>query len=400
MSKRQKRRGPNEGSIYKREKTRVLKDGTTVKTVYWTGELYFGRDDGGKKVVHRVSGKSFKEVQEKLDRLKADRTAGTLAEPSRETLAQFLEHWLRDSVKHSVRPTTFRSYESNVRIHIAPELGSLPLKKLAPAHVQQLYARKLESGLSPRSVQYIHAILHRAMGQALKWGLVPRNVCDAVDRPKAAKKQMRVLALQQVDILLQAAQGDRLEALYILAVTTGMRQGELLALCWDDIDLEGGVIHVHQQLQHLPGAGFRFSPPKSSRSRRTIKLAVMVVEALKQHRRRQAGERLALGEAWRNTHNLAFVTPVGTPLEGTNLLKRHFRPLLKKAGLPPIRFHDLRHTAATLMLQGGVHPKIVQETLGHSQISLTLDTYSHILPSMQEDAAAKMNTLLLAARKK
>ncbi|MBV1770106.1 MAG: site-specific integrase [Candidatus Desulforudis sp.] len=395
MPRKTKRRGPGEGTIYKQEKTRKRKDGTVVTDVYWSGEIYFGKDADGKKQVERFSGKSYEEVLEKMDAAKSDRRKGILTEPtSKETVKDFLERWLRDSVKHSVRPHTYRSYENNVRNHIVPETGSISLKKLTPAQIQQLYAKKLESGLSPRSVQDMHAILYRALKQAAKWGFVPRNVCDAVDRPKVERQEMQVLDGEQVKQLLKAAAGDRLEALYVLAVTTGMRQGEILGLSWPNVDLDKGVIRVRQQLQWLPKVGFAFSEPKTKKGLRTIPLTATAVTALKKHRARQNEGRLALGEAWRDEHDLVFTTTIGTPIDGTNLVPQSFKPLLKKAKLPGIRFHDLRHTAATLLLQAGVHVKVVSEMLGHASITLTLDTYSHVLPVMQDDAASKLEAIL------
>lgn len=394
MAKKSKRRGPGEGSIYKQEKKRTLKDGTVKTTVYWYGELYFGKDANGKKLVERFSGKSYKEVQEKMEKAKSDRQKGILTEPSsKETVGQFLERWLQDSAKMSVRPLTFESYDRVVRRHIIPDLGNTQLKKLTPAQVQGLYAKKLEAGLSPRSVEYIHSILHRALKQAVKWGLVSRNVCEAVDRPKVTRLEMKVLNADQVRALLKTVEGDRLEALYVLAVSTGMRVSELAGLCWDAVDLEERKLKVIRQLQWINGEGFVFGEPKTKKGKRTIPLTDAAVRSLKAHRKRQNEERLALGEAWQDKHGLVFTSPIGQPLT-RYAIRSQFNNRLKKAGLPKIRFHNLRHTCATLMLQAGVNVKVVSEILGHSTVTLTLDTYSHVLPLMQEDAAVKMDALL------
>lgn len=376
-----KRRGHGEGAVFRAGR-------------YWAAELFLGYGPDGKKRVLRWYGKTRAEVQEKLHRALAERQAGLLVDPENVSVEQFLTRWLEDSVRLSTRPRTYECYALNVRKHIVPALGKLPLRKLAPVHLQQLYARKLEEGLSPRTVQLIHTILHRALGQAAKWGLVPRNGADLVDRPKAARKEMRTLTAEQVRTLLKAAKEDRLYALYVLAVTTGMRQGELLGLRWEDVDLERSRLHVRCQLSWPAGQGPRLVEPKSATGRRTIELPPLAVAALKEHRRRQAEERLRAGSEWRNEWGLVFTTVLGTPIHPANLVHYSFYRLLAKAGLPRIRFHDLRHTCATLLLEAGEHPKVVQEMLGHSSIQLTLDTYSHVTPALRRQAAERMQQLL------
>ena len=204
---------------------------------------------------------------------------------------------------------------------------------------------------------------------------------------------MKVLSGEQAQKFLEVAKDDPLEALYVLALTTGMRQGELLALKWEDIDFVHGTLQVRRTIARVAHKGFTISEPKTPKSRRSIQLAQMAIDALKRHRIRQRELRLLAGPAW-SDQRWVFCNGVGNPIEATNMLRRSFRPLLTKAGLPIIRFHDLRHSVATLLLTAGIHPKIVQELLGHSQISLTLDTYSHVLPSLQEDAVNRLNVLL------
>lgn len=232
-----------------------------------------------------------------------------------------------------------------------------------------------------------------AIGDALRWQLVVRNVCDAVDPPRVPKKEMQALTGEQAQQFLEAAQGDSLEALYVLALTTGMRRGELLGLKWTDLDLALGILQVKRTMSRLANKGFTVSEPKTAKSRRKIHLTQLAIEALKRHRIRQNEARLAAGPAW-DEQGWVFCNTIGRPLEAGNMLRRSFRPILIKAGLPMIRFHDLRHSAASLLLSLGVHAKIVQELLGHSQIGLTLDTYSHVLPSLQEEAVSRLNTLL------
>lgn len=393
------KRGHNEGSIYRR------KDGR------WAGAVTTGYDAMGRPKRRTVYGRTRQEVAEKLTELLAKHQRGILTDPTAETVGEYLERWIRDVLKHSARPLTVETYTNRIRKHVIPEVGHLKLSRLTPAHLQALYSKKLDEGLAPATVQYIHAVLHRALGQAVKWNLLARNICDAVSRPNNPRKAMRVLDAEQAARLLEAAREERLYALYVLAITTGLRFGELLGLSWDAVNLEEGRIHVYQQLQWVKqeteSVGARQRPvlaePKSARGRRTVQLPAMAIEALRAHRRMQAQERLTIGPGWGGDcreWNLVFTTEVGTPLNQSNIRNRSFYPLLEKAGLPRIRFHDLRHSAATILLQAGEHPKIVQEMLGHSSISLTLDTYSHVVPTMQKQAAARMQDILTTAQKK
>jgi len=378
MKQKPKRRGPGEGTICQR------KDG------YWCASLTVGQDGQGRQKRAWFYGKSFKEVQDKLTRAKSDLQRGIFGDPDRQTVKVFLNHWLEDTVKGKNKPRTFESYDGVVQRHIIPAIGSVRLTKLTPQHLQRLYREKQDEGLT-RAVRLIHAVLHRSLNQALKWGLVYRNVADMVDAPRVAKKEMQVLTPEEAGQFLEAAKDDRLNALYVLAVTCGLRQGELLGLKWADIDWKGGTLQIQRQLQYLDGE-FQFTELKSAKARRTVALPVMAVAALKKHRSQQNETRLALGEDWQDM-DLMFTSEVGTPLHKSSLRIRSFNPILDKAGLPRIRFHDLRHTAATLLLAQGVHPKLVQEQLGHSQISLTLDTYSHVLPAMQREVASKMDAI-------
>jgi integrase len=291
-----------------------------------------------------------------------------------------------------VKITTHQSYGSLVRLHICPTLGRTKLAALAPAHVQSLYRAKLDEGLSPKTVKYIHTTLHRALKQAVRWGLVPRNVAAEVDPPKVRPPEMRPLSPIQARQLVRAAKGDRLEALYVLAITTGMRQGELFGLDWEDVDLESGTVRVRRTLTLAKG-GPRLTEPKTRGSRRSIRLTTGALETLARHRERQEEERGVAGERWMDW-GLVFCTRRGTPIRRDNLHNKSWKPLLKRAELPDIRFHDLRHTCATLLLTRSVHPKIVSEMLGHSSITITLDTYSHVIPGLGEVAASAMEDAL------
>jgi integrase len=337
-------------------------------------------------------GRTRREVDEKLTKAKADRDGGLAFGADNLKLGEYLDRWLADSVRDTVRPSTFERYEQMVRLDIRPVLGRVKLKNLTAAHVRALYRQKLDAGLSPRSVQYIHVTLHKALKQAIADGLIPRNATEAVKPPQVRREEMRPLTAEQVRVLFEAAKGDRLEALYVLAVTTGLRQGELLGLKWDDIDLEVGTLQVRRALTAAKG-GPVLSAPKTKGSRRTVRLTQTAMEALRSHLGRQLEEIDRVGDT-RREDGLIFTSESGSPLSRQHVTAHRFKPLLRRAGLPEIRFHDLRHTCATLLLSKNVNPKVVSEMLGHASIAITLDTYSHVLPTMQEGAASAMEDAL------
>lgn len=318
---------------------------------------------------------------------------GVVVAPQRESLRTFARGWLEAS-RSSVGPATWDKYRRDLERHLLPFLGGVSLVRLSPQHLQRRYAEMLETGLSARTVLHVHAVVHRLLAQAMRWGAVGRNVADLVDLPQAHGSPWRVLDARQVRMLLKSAEGDPLEALYVVAVTTGMRQGELLALRWHDIDSDRGTLTVNGTL-HRIGGGWSIGEPKTSRSRRLVVLPEVAAAALKRHRVAQSEAKLRAANLWRE-NGLVFTTSVGTPLEPGNVLRRSYRPLLDRAALPEVRFHDLRHTAATLLLGQGVHPKIASEMLGHSTVAVTLDLYSHVTESMQRQAASAMDALLAA----
>jgi integrase len=327
-------------------------------------------DKGPKRLT--IYGKTRAEVAEELTKALSDRDGGLIFDTGNVTVGEYLDRWLQDSVRGSVKDVTYQSYERLVRIHIKPAIGRQKLDKLSPAHLQGLYRKRLDDGYSPRTVQYIHVVLHRALKQALRWGMVPRNVAEAVDPPRVHREEVAPLSPEQVKTLLKTAtvSGDRLTALYVLAVHTGLRQGELLGLKWTDID--NGTLHVNRTLSN--GV---LTAPKTKSSRRSIKLSQTALSALSAHRKLQLEERLRAGSEW-TENGLVFPSSLGNPLSRHNLT-RSWKRLLKRAGLPDTRFHNLRHTCATLLLKAGQHPKTVQALLGHANISITLDTYSHLM---------------------
>ena len=382
MSIAKGKRAHGEGSYKKR------KDGR------WEAQYTIYTPSGTKR--KSVYGRTKAEVTVKLRKILADRDGGVYFDAENLTVGEYLDRWLEGSVKGSVWYTTYRDYAGHVRNHIAPELGRLKLAKLTPAHVQTLYRKKMDSGLSSRTVNYIHATLHKALEQAVKWRLVPYNVSDSATKPRQEKRETEALTVEQVFAFLETAHkvGDRFEALYVVAAFTGMRPGELLALKWRDLVLDGPepVARVQRGLSKGPG-GPAFKRTKTEKGR-SVSLLPLAVEALKRHRKRQAEERLKYSGLWKD-HDLVFPSQKGTPMSWDNLVKRNYKPLLKEAGLPQtVRFYDLRHTFATWMLEQGENPKIVQEILGHSQITHTMDTYSHVTPNMQRQAFARLGKRL------
>jgi integrase len=369
-----KRRGNGEGSIYKRSDGR------------WVGQYLVHTAKGPK--YRYLYGKTRREVDEKLTKAKAERNGGLVFDAGALTLAEYMDRWLRESARNRVRPKTYKDYAGLTRVHIVPALGHVKLKNLTSLHVQSFYGSKLESGLSKRTVEYIHTVLHAALKQAVRWELVPRNVTDSVDPPRPEKEERPTFNLEQARLFLEAARGNRFEALYVLVIQTGMRRGELLGLRWHDVNLEKGLLHVRQA---LAPDGKSFSLPKTSYGRRTIRLTPEAVEALRKRRIAQNEDRLRQGGSWRD-HGLVFCSTVGTPMSPDNFVKRSYKPLLERAELPQIPFHCLRHTFATLMMPNG-HPKVVQEMLGHSRVSTTLDIYSHASQDMQDEAVRRFGTL-------
>ena len=372
-----KRRANNEGSIYKRQDGRWC---ASVTLPGGTRKSYYGKTR--QEVAQKLTG-ALKLVQDGLPL------------PSEQLkVGRYVQEWLQ-SICASVRVSTWERYEQLLRLYALPAVGHVSLARLEPRHLQRLYTDCLTRGNAPASVRQLHAVLHRALGQAVRWGLLTRNVAAVVSPPRVSSPEMTPLSAVQVQTLLRTVTGDRFAALYVLAVTAGMRLGELLALAWHHLDAEAGTLQVRATLLRTK-SGLQLAEPKTARSRRRLTLAPSALEALRQHRRLQAEERLRLGPIWHDM-NLMFPNELGKPMDAGNFLSRSFRPLLKRAGLPQHRFHDLRHTAATLMLAQGVHVKVVSEMLGHSRSGMTMDIYAHVLPDMQHQAALAMETLLSRA---
>jgi integrase len=367
------RRGSGEGSIFKRA------DGT------WTGMVQLGVDENGKRRRRSVYGRTRAEVQRKVDELRALAATGSWADPGSLRLGAYLEAWLRDVAAPRVRAGTL-AYYTRVLQPARDQLGGVPLRSLSPLHVDALLRRLEEGKRSARGRQMVYGALRTALHDAVRRRLMVANPLDAVSRPRAPRPEIQALDAEQARRLLEAAVGDRLEALYALAVGTGLRLGELLGLRWGDLDLETGAVRVRRALVAGPNGAISFAEPKSTRSRRRVDVPAFGVAALVRHRER-------LGAA-PHPERLLFTSPEGSPIGVSNLHRRSYKPLLKRAGLPSISFHALRHTAATLALAAGVHPKVVQERLGHATVALTLDTYSHAVPTMGKEAATRIDKLL------
>jgi integrase len=372
------KRGNGEGSITRR------KDG-----------LYMARytveaPTGAKRKT--VYAKTRKEVSEKLTAAMADASKGITADGGPKTVGAFLTSWLENSVRGSVRKSTYDRNESLCRVHLIPALGRKKLKTLGAADVAGFYRSRLDAGCSAASVYKMHETLHKALKQAVRWGYMTKNPADDVDAPRAHTEEVHPLTRDEARRFLKVVRGDRLEALYVVALHTGLRQGELLALRWEDVDIEEKTLTVRRTITK-DGGKLLIGPTKTAKGRRTVKLTRDAAEALREHLTRQLEEIDGLGDYYQ-PGGLVFASTKGTLLNPTNLRKRSFAPLLARANLPHQTFHQLRHTAATILLLKNVNPKIVSEMLGHASIAITLDTYSHVLPNMQDSAVAAMEEAL------
>jgi integrase len=288
-----------------------------------------------------------------------------------------------------------KSYRLNVA-RATRLLGEIKLEALRPAHIVQWHADLSATGLSRRSVQQAHVVLHTALEHAVRLDLIGRNPLDAVHPPQPERKEMQTLSLEQALTLFETTEGEGLHALWVTLATTGLRINEALPLKWDDIDLDKRTITIQRGLERQKGKGLLFTSLKSATSRRNVLLMPMAVDALTRHRTRQKEQRLLVGPMWKD-QGIVFASAIGTLLASEDV-SRHFKDELTRVGLPKIRLHDLRHTAATLQLMQGTHPSVVQQMLGHSSISLTLGTYSHVGPAMQRDASDRLEEAFTEAK--
>lgn len=352
-----KRRANNEGTLFQDSRG------------YWVAEVSL--PDGKRR---RKYSKKQSVVSEWLLLQRKALRDGLYAANDRMTVSMLLDRFLNDVVVHTLKPKTIDSYKYIIEKHIKPEIGYLKLTQVRPDHLQYLYSKKLESGLSKRTVQYIHAVIRRALNLAVKWGLIVRNPTDVVSAPKPPKKALKLLTEEQTIIFLEFVKNHRWYPIYLIGVATGMREGEILGLRWEDVDFKSSSISVNQTVESIRGR-LSIGQPKTDKSMRTIPVPGFAMDVLK------ANQKVA---------GLIFTTSTGKPISPRNLL-RHFHATLKKLGFERVTFQSLRHFHASYLLKENIHPKVVQERLGHSTITLTMDTYSSIMPGIQEEAAEKMN---------
>ena len=363
------KRGNSEGSISKRTDGR------------WMARITL--PNGQRKAYY---GRTRQEASQKLVQAQKALADGLPLTGQRQRCGAFLETWLCDSAAQRVRPKTLRRYQEIVRLHIAPEIGRIHLGRLTPQHVDKMLSGIAAKGASARTVEHCRAVLRNALHHAMRHSLVGRNVAALADCPPVPAREVTPLTSDAAKCILRAVQGDRLEALFTVAVACGLRQSETLGLRWSDVNMDDGTLNIQRTLQRVDGV-FTFFPPKTARSRRTIAMPVPVATALRQHMTRQLEERMLLGSAWEGDAwgELVFADEAGRPLTSFHVSRR-FGRLLQLAGLPAMRYHDLRHGAASLMAAQGVSARVAMEILGHAQISTTLNIYTHIAPELQKDA--------------
>lgn len=422
-----RRRGRGEGSIVHRADGR------------WMARLDLGWQDG-KRRTKAIYGRTRRTVADALQHALRAAQEGTLVGDERQTMAEFLTRWLQDVARTRVRPRTFDGYGAAVEHHIKPDLGRVRLAKLTPQHLQAWLGTLEARGVSVGRRRYARVVLRTALNTAMRWGLVSQNAATLIDAPRTTRREIRPLTPDEAKALLGATREHPLDAFVTVALACGLRLGEALGLQWPDVDLDAGTLDVRRAVQRFGGdvaarrpllaerkrlraalaaprtpaaaelrarlitelhvvraalakvkTSIHVVELKSARSRRTIALPGVVITALRSHRVHQLEARLAAGGRWQD-QGFVFTSAIGTPLEPRNVT-RQFKALLTAAKLPNIRLHDLRHSCATLLLAQGVNPRVVMETLGHSQVSLTLNTYSHVLPALQRDAAARIDAV-------
>jgi integrase len=386
---------------------RKLKDGESLVmrgTIKKEGNSWFVLFDLGKdpitkkrKQKKKRGFKTKKEAEKYLSEQLNAVEKGTYFEPSEMTFSEYLDYWLKTYAKPNTSQRTFENYYYMINQHIKSSLGNIQISKLQPAHIQEYYAQKLENGkkygggLSAQSVKHHHRLIFKTLKDAVKWQLLIRNIAEAVTPPKTTKVEMKTWDNEQVKSFLMESRASPYYPIYLTAIYTGMRRGEVLGLRWQDLDFENNIIYVRQTLQEVKKIGLTFKEPKSGKSR-SITITSNISNKLKKVYKQQLENKLFFGSHY-NDYDLVFAQKNGKPIQPTEMA-RNYRNVVDKSGLPYIRFHDLRHTHATLMLKQGVHPKVVSERLGHSTIGITMDTYTHVLPNMQKEAAHQFEQLI------
>jgi integrase len=371
----------------------IVKRGKNSYTVV----LNMGKDPStGKRKQQWVSVKGTKkEAEKRLSEMLHQIDTGSFMKPGKTTVADFLERWLED-YRPNLSPRSQERYRQVVRKHLIPNIGTIVLTQLKPEHLQKLYTSMQNNDLSAGTVAYVHNVIHVALKTALEWGLIVRNPADAVSTPRVRRTEMQTWNEQEIGQFLEAAKSTPYYALFYTALFTGMRRSELLGLKWSDVDLVMGQISVGRSLHHLNDGRLIFSETKSAKSRRTIALPPSAALILKAHQEKQRLDRLILNKPLTN-EDLVFSTLEGTP-RLPDTITMAWQAVAVRACVKVIRLHDARHTHASIMLKQGIHPKIVQERLGHSSIRMTLDIYSHVTPGLQEAAAARFDDVVIPKR--
>jgi integrase len=381
-----KKRGNGEGTISQR------KDGR------WEGKLTIGYDpQSGKTKRSTFYGKTRQEVRSKMDDVKVQMKLGSYVQNNKINVGDWLCQWLDVYAQSRIRISTFEKYKSLVQKHIVPSLGKMLISDLRPEHIQRFYNEKLKQGrvdgkggLSEKTVGEFHLIIHQALDQAIKEGFLSKNVIDAIRKPQFKTYEIQPLSEEEVKKFLETITHHPYYEPLLLECYTGLRRGELLGLRWSDVDLKNNTVSIKQSLIRTK-QGLCFSEPKTAKSRRTIPIPQQLSNVLKRYKVKQNESKLVAGSAYQDK-GLLFCNPAGSPLDPRSFTKA-FKKVLVDANLLKIRFHDMRHTHATLLLLLNEHPKVVQERLGHSTIRMTLDTYSHVIPGMQEKATQKLDRL-------
>jgi integrase len=371
MAKR--RRGRGEGSIYQRGDGR------------WVGALTVGLTEKGQPRRRVVYGKTRREAADKLSDLNTDSRTGSLAEPTRMKLSEFLDRWLKDDVAHSRRQSTYEGYDIICRKHIIPRIGGMALQKIDPIDVQHLLAEMQRDGVSASRRDRVLAVLKAAMKQAQQLRLIRQNPTDGISSPKVSSREIQPLSTEEVERLLKVAKGSPYEALIVLTVATGLRWGEVSGLRWGDIEFDRSTLQVRRSIAEVRG-GLDINEPKTKSGRRQVPIPVFALQALRQHRESRGV--VPHPTAW------VFSNRTGGLIRKGNFFTGCWKPIRDKAGIPNARFHDLRHTTASLLVKRGIHPKTVQSILGHARFAITMDLYSHLMDGAHEEAAAALDELL------
>jgi integrase len=347
--------------------------------------------NGGRKYFY---GATRKEVADQMAAALHDAQQGVMPVDERQTVKQYLNTWY-EMKRSQLKASSLRPYRNDIAIRLIPQLGRIPLAKLTAQDIQLAYSRLIDAGSSPKTVYDAHGVLHTALEDAVRMGLVVRNVADMVHPPRKQQPEMHIFTTDEITRFLTQVQGDRFEALYLLAFTSGAREGELLGLRWQDIDFPGRTIQIRVAVQETDDDRFTLAEPKTAYSRRTIPLPEATMQALAEHWKRQVQGSELMGDKWNDTLNLVFPNGYGTIMIPHNITKRSFKRHLVAIGMPrDVRFHDIRHTHATQLLALGVNVKVVSERLGHADVATTLRTYAHVLPHMQGSAVAAAASML------